>query len=158
MNFKKWITALLFCFLAIAPWVCAESPVVKQEAAQVSAVPAPRSDSWYEGADGYVKASKEFKQTHRPMVVYFYASWCPYCRRFEKRVLSSPQVQEFLKDKIKVRINPEAGDRENSLAFRYEINGFPAFFLHPAQSESAIQLPTGVSADQFIQIFEQASQ
>ncbi len=114
------------------------------------------SDGWYQGAAGYEKAIQEYKQTQKPVAVYINVGWCPYCRRFEKNVLSSPAVKNFMKDKIKVSLNPEAGPRENEIVSQYRIRGFPSFFLHSPQSVQAMQLNTGVSPEEFIQLFEKA--
>ena len=116
------------------------------------------SDSWYQGASGYDLAIEEYKRTNKPMVVYMSVGWCPYCRRFEKEVLSSPLVQDMLKDKIKVNINPESGSRANAIAFQYGIRGFPSFFLHPPQPAGAVRLSTGVTPEQFVEFFEQVLQ
>jgi thioredoxin-related protein len=113
-------------------------------------------DGWYQGADGYAKAVEEYKRTNQSMVVYVSVGWCPYCRKFEKEVLSSPLVRDFLKDKIKVNINPESGQRENAIAAQYGVRGFPSFFLHPPQPARAVQLYTGVTPEDFIQFFKQA--
>lgn len=113
------------------------------------------SDGWYQGAEGYERAVSEYQQTHKAMVVYVSVTWCPYCRRFEKGVLSSPLVQNELRDKIKVMINPESGSRENALAFQYGVRGFPSFFLHPPRPAGAVQLYTGVTPEQFVEFFKQ---
>jgi thioredoxin-related protein len=113
------------------------------------------SDGWYEGASGYGQAIEEHKRTNKPMVVYMSVAWCPYCRKFENEVLSTPLVQDMLKDKIKVIINPESGSSENAIAFQYGIRGFPSFFLHPPQPARAVQLYTGVSPEQFVEFFKQ---
>ena len=114
------------------------------------------SDGWYQGVEGYDKAVEEYRQTNKPMVIYMSVGWCPYCRRFEKEVLSSPLVQNLLRDKIKVNINPESGKRENALAFQYGVRGFPSFFLHPPQPAGAVQLYTGVTPEKFVEFFKQA--
>jgi len=116
------------------------------------------SDGWYQGADGYNQAIEDYERTNRPMVVYINVGWCPYCRRFEQDVLSSPLVVDFLKDKIKVSINPDHDSREKGIAFKYRIRGFPSFFLHPPQPGRAVQLYTGVTPEEFIELFESAAQ
>ena len=115
-------------------------------------------DGWYEGAEGYDTAVAEYKRTHKPMVVYISVGWCPYCRTFEKEVLSSPLVRKELEDKIKVNINPEAGRREEAIVSRYGIRGFPSFFLHPPQPGRAVQLYTGATPAQFVEFFKQVLQ
>ena len=112
-------------------------------------------DSWYQGAAGYDQAAEEYEKTNQPMLVYVNVGWCPYCRRFEKNILSSPLVKDFLKDKIKVSINPEDGPRENRIAQRYGVRGYPSVFLHPPKPASAVQLYTGLTPEEFIESFQQ---
>jgi len=109
---------------------------------------------WYSNAEGYARALADYEQTHRPMAVYMDAKWCPYCRVFEKNVLSDPRVRRFMRDVIKVKINPEAGRREHAIATRYGIMGYPSFFVHPPNQSKTIQLYTGVSPEQFIKLFK----
>ncbi len=147
-------------FLLIGPGCYAEDPQASYGPSSVSmpaGVPATGqwSDGWYQGASGYDQAIDEYKRTNKPMVVYMSVGWCPYCRKFEKEVLSSPLVQDMLKDKIKVNINPESGSRANAIAFQYGIRGFPSFFLHPPQPAGAVQLYTGVTPEKFVEFFKQ---
>ena len=160
MALKRVVSFFLISFLLAGPVCRAEEFAVSPES---SAVPVPAkapvtghwSDGWYEGASGYDQALEEYKRTNKPMVVYMSVGWCPYCRKFEKGVLSSPVVQNMLRDKIKVVIDPEAGSRENAIAFQYGIRGFPSFFLHAPQSGKVVQLSTGVSPEQFVEFFNQ---
>ena len=167
MNSKRSISLFLSGFLLIGSWCYAGDPqasTLQSSPATVVAIPvkAPAtgqwSDGWCEGASGYDKGVEEYRRTNKPMVVYMSVGWCPYCRRFEKDVLSSPLVQDALKDKIKVHINPESGQRENALAFQYAIRGFPSFFLHPPQPARTVQLYTGVTAEKFVEFFKQVLQ
>lgn len=148
VNFKRVFSVFLSFFLLIAPGCYAGDSI---------AVPAMSqwSEGWYQDASGYDQAVAEYKETNKPMVVYMSVGWCPYCRKFEKEVLSSPLVQEMLEDKIKVVINPESGRRENALALQYGIEGFPSFFLHPPQPARAVQLYTGVAPGKFVEYFKE---
>jgi len=167
VNFRSAVSFFLLFFLVLGPGCYAQepnssrdlsgSPVVPSPASSSSEAPATGkwSDGWYQGASGYEQAIEEYKRTNKPMVVYMSVGWCPYCRKFEKNVLSSPLVQEMLKDKIKVNINPESGRQENMLAAQYRIRGFPSFFLHPPQPDAAVQLYTGVLPEEFVGFFKQ---
>lgn len=165
---RKTVSFFILVNLLIAPGCYAqpgEAPV-SEEVSPGSEVSSPAvnsaagqwSDGWYEGAEGYGKAVEEYKSTNKPMVVYVSVTWCPYCRKFEKEVLSSEKVREFLKDKIKVNLNPESGRAENSIARQYGVRGFPSFFLHPPAPGQAVQLYTGVTPDEFIQFFSEIPQ
>lgn len=112
------------------------------------------SDGWYLGAEGYAQALDEYEKTNKPMAVYVNVTWCPYCRKFEKEILSSPLVQDFLRDKIKVHIDPEKSKQENTLVFQYGVKGFPSFYVHPPQPSGTVRLFTGVTPEQFIETFK----
>lgn len=159
MNSKRAVSFFLLSFLLMGPGCYAEDPQAFQASSGVTPVasqaPARWSDGWYEGASGYDQAIEEYKRTNKPMVIYMSVTWCPYCRKFENEVLSSPLVQDALKDKIKVSLNPESGRRENAIAFQYGIRGFPSFFLHPPQPAGAVQLYTGVPPEKFVEFFKQ---
>ena len=167
MNSRRTVSLFLLSFLLVGPGCYAGDPQVSPPpSSDPTGVATPAvaqatgqwSKGWYENAEGYDRAVEEYKRTNKPMVVYMNVGWCPYCRRFEKDVLSSPLVQDALKDKIKVHINPESGQRENALAFQYAIRGFPSFFLHPPQPARTVQLYTGVTAEKFVEFFKQVLQ
>lgn len=158
MNSRKIIPLFLLSFLLMGPGCYAEDPQTSSgPSATLAGAPATGqwSEGWYQGASGYDQAVEEYKRTNKPMVVYMSVGWCPYCRKFEKEVLSSPLVRDMLKDKIKVNINPESGKREDDIAFQYRIRGFPSFFLHPPQPGKAVQLSTSVTPEMFVEFFKQ---
>ncbi|HEX7295174.1 MAG TPA: thioredoxin fold domain-containing protein, partial [Pyrinomonadaceae bacterium] len=64
-----------------------------------------------------------------PLIVYFYADWCPYCHDLDTQYLPASPVQQYLKGVAKVRINPEHGRPERELANQYGVTGYPSFFV-----------------------------
>jgi len=93
------------------------------------------SVEWYEGADGYAKADASNRALQASLIVYFYTDWCPYCKKFDRDILPSNEVSQFMKSVIKVRINPERGSEERALANRFGVHGYPSIFVVPAQTE-----------------------
>jgi len=91
--------------------------------------------NWFQGADGFEQAVEKAKQSRKPLLVYFRTDWCPYCKQFERELLSSSEVQQFCEDVVKVTIDPEAGSEENRLAAAYSVRGFPAIFMHPVDGQ-----------------------
>jgi thiol-disulfide isomerase/thioredoxin len=87
------------------------------------------NDRWLYGAAGYARAVELQQQLNVPLVVYFYADWCPYCRTLDSQYLPSAPVQEYLRGVVKVRINPEQGPAERALAIRYGVSGYPSFLI-----------------------------
>lgn len=86
-------------------------------------------DVWLFDAYGYARAVELQRQFKVPLVVYFYADWCPYCRTLDSQYLPSAPVQQYLSRVVKVRINPEHGPAERDIAARFGVTGYPAFFV-----------------------------
>ena len=108
--------------------------------------PAFAGEDWLEGANGYEQGLEQAKVSGKPMIVMFYTDWCGYCRKLQKNVLDKPEVQKALSNFMKVRINPEKGDKENRLAEEHGVQGYPTVFLKrlnsnqpPAEMGSAIR-------------------
>jgi len=86
-------------------------------------------EGWLYGASGYARAVELQRELNVPLVVYFYADWCPYCRTLDNQYLPSAPVQDYLQGVVKVRINPEHGPAERALAKRYGVSGYPSFLV-----------------------------
>lgn len=84
---------------------------------------------WHSGVTGLKKAAADQKTNKRPMLVYFYADWCGYCRALEANVLSTADGRTALRDVIKVRINAEASLEERQLAGELGVRGYPTLLL-----------------------------
>jgi thiol:disulfide interchange protein len=74
-------------------------------------------------------ALTEARDGGHPMLVYFYADWCPYCRELQNQVLDSEPVNAYFRGVVKVRINAEDGSDEESLARTYGAVKIPSLFI-----------------------------
>ena len=86
-------------------------------------------EPWLEGASGYDRALKLQKELKVPLIVYFYTDWCPYCRDLDAEYFPHPAVEEYLRRVVKVRINPEDGPAERAIGDRYDVTGYPRFYV-----------------------------
>ncbi len=104
-----------------------------EAATQDNADKADTYKDWLEDADGYEKGVVDAEAKKKPLIVYFYAPWCPYCKRFDANVLSKKDVIKYMKKTVNVRIYPDKGmDRERAIMQDFGATGFPTFFVkHP---------------------------
>ena len=84
---------------------------------------------WYQGASGYEQAVAEQKSSGKPILLYFHTEWCGYCKRLEHDVFSTSTFGQKYSSVLKVKVNPETGSAERSLAERYGIHGYPTVFV-----------------------------
>ncbi|MDH3404861.1 MAG: thioredoxin family protein [Acidobacteriota bacterium] len=92
--------------------------------------------SWFDDAAGYAQAVAKAEAEGKPVFVYFYTEWCPYCRQLNAELLAAAEVQEEIDRMIAVRVNAEGGPDERSLAAHYRVRGYPALFVFTANARS----------------------
>ncbi|WP_373533030.1 thioredoxin family protein [Vampirovibrio sp.] len=102
---------------------------------------------WYEDAPGYQRAMSDQSATQKPVLLYFYATWCPHCKQFAANVLSDPKTQTFIKAFPHVRIAPDNGEAEKKLMSEFGAEGYPAFYVvrpnqQPIQIDTFASTPT----------------
>lgn len=72
------------------------------------------------------EASLTSHRTRKPLVVAFFAAWCPSCRRFQSRILPTPAVQGLAERFLWVQVDI---DRHVSFARSYAVEATPRFDL-----------------------------
>ena len=120
-------------FLVLLAFFACSYSVQSSSAAQLE-------DRWLRDAPGYERALQMQRELGVPLVVYFYADWCPYCRDLDSQYLPAPPVQQFLKGVVKVRINPEHGRPEREIANKFGVTGYPSFFVVRKPSSLPVKL------------------
>ncbi len=95
----------------------------------------PLPADWLNDAAGWTRATAPDRDAGAPMVVYFGVPWCKYAKAFERDVLADPAVRAALRDHVRVRVNPEAGDTESRLADEFGVKVYPTVVL--VESEGA---------------------
>ncbi len=115
----------------------------------VTSSPAPvlsKSYPWFENSTGYKKAVEEQKITGEAFVIYFYATWCHYCKQFTRDILWSSRGTSALRSVVKVKID---GDQESRLMKKFGITGYPTFLVVKASGKSQ-RIDTDVSVTDFL--------
>jgi len=88
--------------------------------------------AWLNDAPGYSQARWQHTSLGKPLVIYFYVDWCPYCRGLETEILNTSRVEAYLSALPRVKINPEHGPNEEALAKQFDVHGYPRFLIIPA--------------------------
>jgi len=91
--------------------------------------PAGAGIQWERNFD---EALKRAKATGKPMLVDFWAEWCGWCHRLDKTTYADPVVAQKAEDFVPVKVNTEAGKREQLVTLRYDVQNLPTIaFLSP---------------------------
>ncbi len=87
------------------------------------------------------------KESGKTIFLYFHASWCSWCRRFENDVLTNPDVLETLShDFIAVAVDV---DRNTGTAGRFKIIGTPSMIFLDAEGQEIYRVRGYQSLDDF---------
>ena len=93
------------------------------------------SNQWFEGAADYRRAL-QLAETHQaPMLVYFYTAWCQYSVAVSTKLLPDPVAVDAMNFFIKVRMNPEHGDAENTIFKSMGGKGYPRLVVIPYEKQ-----------------------
>lgn len=93
----------------------------------------------------------------RPVLLEFYADWCPSCIVWKKDVFSRPDVQAALAPAVLLQVDAtEFGPAEQELLGRYGLAGLPALLAFDRQGRErpALRLLGEMSAPDFLRWIE----
>jgi disulfide reductase len=89
--------------------------------------------------EDYAQALRQAKNENKPIFLFFTGSdWCPWCKRFEKEILQTPEFSNLLGKKVifvkadfpqSIPQNPALQEQNEQLKTQYSIRGFPTIIL-----------------------------
>jgi len=84
-------------------------------------------------------AKKQAQEQSKPMFVYFTGSdWCPWCKKMDAQILSTPEFQQAMADKVvfvkidfprSTKLDATVEAQNKKLSSQYGITGFPTAAL-----------------------------
>ena len=121
---KKLLAAGMLCALAAVP-VTTDAKDSVAPVTNHDGVPG----TWLDGAAGFAQAAKIHRETGKPMIIYVYTDWCPYCQKVNKGVLPNEKIQSCLANFERVKLNPERSKADENLARQLRIRGYPTMLV-----------------------------
>ncbi len=74
-----------------------------------------------------LKEAKEVaRNRHKPVFLFLYADWCPWCKKLETDVLTDIRIKMLQDDFVWVKVN---SDKEQNYKKEYQQRGFPLIVL-----------------------------
>jgi thioredoxin-related protein len=96
---------------------------------------------WEEGANGFARSERRFREGSRPLLVYFYTDWCGYCAAIERDLWSDGAVAELLNGRFTaIRINPEDSAEDQVVAQNFRVRGYPRVYVKASPSSELVRL------------------
>jgi len=119
----------------------------------IAAATSTWASAWLTDASGYSEANRQHVTYGKPLVVYFYVDWCPYCRGLETEILNNSQVESYLSSLPRVKINPEHGPNEKALARQFGVDGYPHFVIIPTPGSRPREISSWTkSGDRWVRV------
>lgn len=114
--------------------------------------------------DEYDKILSPDLSNNKFLILFFYADWCPYCKKMEETTFKDKNVIEILNNNfIAIKINSESKQllsKKNKdingiyLSQKYQITGLPTTVFLDKKGNPLTAAPGYLSADFFINILK----
>lgn len=105
--------------------------------------------NWYTSLD---KGMQESINAGKPVLVYFWAPWCTYCKQMEENVYPNPGVNDALKnDFVLVALNI---DENGELAGKFGVAAPPAEIFLKQDGREITRVPGYLDAPSFLSVLQ----
>ncbi len=84
--------------------------------------PRPASPPQIEFVRGYASGYERAQQAGKPMLVFFTAEWCHYCRQMAREVFTDRRVVQLSRQFVCVLVD---ADEEPEVCRRFQVRGYP---------------------------------
>lgn len=92
-------------------------------------------------------AQKESRESRKPALLYFTATWCGPCQRMASETFSKAEVAHALEQFVPVKIDI---DKDRSTTEHYQIDGVPTFVQIDDDGKVVKQITGGMDASDFL--------
>ncbi|NGM70685.1 thioredoxin family protein [Natronolimnobius sp. AArcel1] len=106
---------------------------------------------WHEDPD---EALALAQQEDKPVLVYYWTTWCTYCQNYEDEHYQDEDVRDVLDEYVLLAINLDDPGPGMSLAAEHEANYPPQHVLMTADEQEISRLGGYTEQDQFLSELE----
>ncbi len=102
----------------------------------------------------------EAAKAQRPVMIEFFATWCPYCQKLDRDVLSSDEVRHAMKRFVTLRVDASDESAENSrMLDAFNVVGFPTLVFYDKNGNyvDAPSLNEGINRENLLAVLNQLS-
>ncbi|MDP3981790.1 MAG: thioredoxin domain-containing protein [Chlamydiota bacterium] len=92
-------------------------------------------------------------RTGKPVLVDFYTDWCGWCKKLDREVFPSANVQSYANQYVFIKVNCE---RDNSTPVRYAVNGYPTLIIFAPDGQVIRKITGFVQADRLDAFMKEA--
>ncbi|GBE54336.1 MAG TPA: thioredoxin family protein [Euryarchaeota archaeon] len=108
--------------------------------------------TWY---NSYKEGMSIASQENKPVLVYFWATWCEWCAKLNREVYPDPQVNSILKKKfVLVAINVD--DDKEGIKEKYGVQYPPAEIFVDPEGKVLTKVMGYTPKENFIPVIEEA--
>jgi thiol:disulfide interchange protein len=100
---------------------------------------------------GYNEAMKQSAATGKPVLVMFTASWCTWCNKFKKEVLTDASVKAACSKYLFTMID---ADQEKAALRKFGVTGLPSFVVTNSKEEKLKFAGKFMNAQEFVKWLE----
>lgn len=102
-------------------------------------------------AETYKEALQKSEELKRPILVFYTADWCGFCKKMKSETLTNPKVIEGMKKYIFVSINT---DKDRSGIGKFGVTGLPSYVI-TNHNEDKLKVGSGyVDPEKFVKWLE----
>jgi thioredoxin-related protein len=103
----------------------------------------------------YSEGMDNAQSLNKPIVLYFWAAWCTYCKKMEKTTLAENAVLTELKENF-ISISVDM-DKDKKLVSQWNIRGVPAIWFLKSDGTKISNIPGYVDERQFLKALKYIS-
>lgn len=105
----------------------------------------------------YTEARQTAASQDKPIVLYFWTTWCTYCEDYNQKHYQDPTVKAKLSEFVTVAVNLDSdAGKSTELQQRYNVNYPPQHVIITPDGEEILSIPGYAEKDDFIGYLDQA--